>query len=601
MAVNRRHVLAAVTLLGTAAAGIMTRRYDRPPKPEAVAPDRRRGPTAAANVPNESDLIVIGAGAAGLTAALTAADRGATVTVLEATPLVGGTTAFSGGLLWAPFNKFARAAGIVDRRDIAEAYVQECLGSRARDPRWAVFFDFINGIVDFLESRAGIRFLLTRYPDAFAERPSGRDCRHINIAPFDLSLLGEWRGILRRPPGNLTLLTIPDIEASTRPMSVYDAAGMAKLAAIAAKRTLAGEVTMGYALVAALLKACLLRNVQVRTGRRVSELVVANGRVSGVVVRGDEGDLRLTARRSVVLACGGFDWSEELKRRYLPGPIEATQTPPLNIGANLLLGESVGAALRATEEAWYLPGVIAPGARPYEGKLIGTPVIGDRMLPHSIWVNRDGRRFVNEGGQNAANSFYGRDSAGRLANLPCFNILDAQYRRKYPVQMSLSPRDDDPPWLARAESPEKLAELLGIDARGFQETLARFNYFARQGKDPDFQRGEGGYEHYFGDPDTPHRNLGTVERPPFYAFRVQPSSVGTKGGPLTNSCGQVVRESGEPIAGLYAAGNAAAAFNGPITVAAGCTLSPAIVMAYVGALHALGAESTAVSPCAVTS
>ena len=562
--------------------------------PDALARQRNPGLAPLPQDPLEVDIVIIGSGAAGLMAALTAAESGARALVMEASSLIGGTTAFSGGLLWVPYNKVAAAHGFSDSRAVAERYVARCLGQRAQDPRWRVFFDHINGVIEFLEQRARIRFLLTRYPDSFSEWDEGRDCRHINIAPFNIRSLGSWRARIRKPPGELTLLTIPDIEASTEPMSVFTRMALARLALIAAKRTVTGEVTMGYALVAAMLRACLQRRVDVRLNTRVVRLVEEDHRIIGVIAETANGERCVLARQGVVLACGGFDWNEELKSKYLPGAMDATQTPPVNNGDNLHLVRPVNALLGSTDEAWYLPGYINPEAVPYEGRLLGTSIIADRMLPHTLWVNRFGRRFVNEGAQNAANSFYLRDPAtGELPNLPCFSVFDSQYRRKYPVLMFTSPDHPDPPWLEKSDTLEGLAERLGIDGGGLRSAVYRFNQYARRGEDPDFHRGEGGFERYFGDPSAPQRNLGTIEEPPFYAFRVHQSSVGTKGGAMSNCHGQILRESGEPIAGLYGAGNAAAAFNGPLTVAAGCTIPPALTMAYVAVLHAVGTGSAA--------
>jgi 3-oxosteroid 1-dehydrogenase len=275
-----------------------------------------------------------------------------------------------------------------------------------------------------------------------------------------------------------------------------------------------------------------------------------------------------------------------LKAELLPGPLAVPQTPPVGRGDNIRLARAASARLGALDEAWYLPGMLAPGVAPYEGRDVAVTMVTERMVPHTVWVNRAGERFVNESSQNAANALYVRDARGQQANLPAYCVFDGQFRERYRLFLNVAPGQPDPPGVSSAPNLEELARRIGVDIAGLSRTVASFNRMVRSGRDEQFARGEGAYERFLGDGRAPHPNLGTVEKPPFYAFQLLTSGVGTKGGALTDRDGRTMREDGAPIPGLYAAGNACAAFNGPLTVAAGCTIGPALVMGRQAARHA---------------
>ncbi|TBU90050.1 hypothetical protein DNJ95_18450 [Stutzerimonas kirkiae] len=534
----------------------------------------------------DTQLIVIGSGAAGLSAALSAAQAGARVRVLEASDRLGGTTAFSGALLWAPGNRWARAAGHDDSLDSARRYVQAVLGERAADPRWAVFFERINPLLAFLERETPLRFGLCRYPDAFGEWADGTDFRHVHSDPIPLSCAGPLAASIRRPPDMRDRIMVRDLEG-VRPFGLIRPRALLRILPRLAWRGLRGRVHGGVALVVALLGACQRYGVEFQLNARVSELRRVDGRVAEVVYRHGDHEHVLRAERGVLVASGGFDWNPQLMRRFLPVTIEETQTPPVNRGDAIAWAEALGARLAHMDEAWWLPGKYLPGTPLHDGQAVANWLVGDRIWPHSLWVNRHGRRFCNESAQNTGNHWGELDEHGEPRNLPCFAVFDAQFRRRYPLLARIKPGQADPDWLVSAPSLALLAERIGVPAAALEASVARFNRQARAGRDEDFGRGEGLYERYFGDPRQAHPVLGSVERPPFYAYRLATSSVGTKGGLATDADARVLDQAGQPIPGLYAAGNAAAAFNGPLTVAAGCTIPPALVMGHVAALHAL--------------
>lgn len=532
---------------------------------------------------DEFDLIVIGSGAAGLAAALTAARRGAAVVVLEASHLIGGTTAASGALLWAPANRWQRAAGHDDSIADARAYVSRCLGARADDERWELFLRRINPVIEeLLVGEAGLSFRVLHYPDSFGEWPEGRSSRHLVADPFALRRLGSWASRLRQPaiPG-LGLMTPADVER----IGWVNPTAPSKLARLIPRMMLNMALrrrAMGIGLVAAMLAACLKHRVEIRTSSRAIGLL-RNGRaVAGVRAATDSSVRELRARRGVVLAAGGFAWDEAARREHLAGPYDLPQDPPTNCGDALRLANEAGAELRHLDEAWYLPSIRL--ARPYMGAAVGQPLTLDRMLPHQLWVNSGGERFVNEASQNAAEAFAIKDRSGRLLNYPAHSIFDRQHRDKYAIYGRYRARSPGPEELVTADTLEQLAERIGVPAAALIATVERFNDLARAGIDGDFGRGQGAYERYFTGSEG---SLGTIERPPFYALPVISGGVGTKGGAMTDASACVLDHAGTPIPHFYAAGNASAAFNGPITVAAGCTIPPALVMGNAAALHAL--------------
>lgn len=542
---------------------------------------------SATKVHRSTDLVVVGSGAAGLSAGLAAAQAGAVCTVIEATSLLGGTTSLSGALLWAPMNRWATAAGIQDSRERVERYIHRVIGERADDPRWSVFLDGINPLLAELERVTPLRFRLSRYPDALAECPEGSDARHVQSIPVPLSTAGGWASAIRRPPDVRDRVTNHDLEA-LQPFGLVNGPFKRHMIPRILWRTLTGQVGTGVGLIAALTGAYVRAGGQILTNTRALRLTTSQGRVTGIEVRTPAGEYEVRSTRGVVLACGGFDWNTELMERFLPVAIEETQSPPVNQGDAIGLAEQVGAQLRYLNEAWWLPGKRLPGAKPHDGRELAMWLTGDRVWPHAFWINAHGRRFCNEAAQNTANELVKLDDRGKPLNLPCHCILDEQFRSRYPILGSVKPSSSDPSWLVMAPNIEELARKLSVPAAELVATVARFNGFVRAGRDLDFGRGDGQYERFFGDVSAPHPTLGTIERPPFYAYRIPTSAVGTKGGIMTNPSAQALDQRGSPIPGLYAAGNAAAAFNGPLTVAAGCTIPPALVMGRVAALHAQG-------------
>ena len=527
----------------------------------------------------EFDVVVIGSGGAGLTAAILAHDHGAQVVVLERSDKIGGTTAVSGGGVWIPRSDHMAEVGMTDSRDEALAYCKVLVAGQAGDDLVEAFVDTAHKMVRYLEAHTPLKFtpwtIPDYHPNVVGAKPRGRS---IEPAIFDKRALGSWETALRQSPFYFIPLTLQEVlftyQGHVRPQNLPPD--------VILERMERGLTTCGNALVAALLKACLDRAVAFRLDTRARELVLEDGCVTGVRAEAASGDLLVRARKGVVLASGGFEWNDALKARYLPGPVSHPSSPPQNEGDGLLMAIEAGAALGNMSEVWGSPAAPIPGEL-YDGRDLSRLVVPERACPHAILVNQRGERFVNEGTtyNELGKVFHERDTnTGAYCNLPCWAILDGQYRSRYPI-LTVLPGDPDPEWLPKADTLEELALKVGIDPQGLAATGARWNGFVREGQDADFGRHRSPM-----DPSAAHPSMGTIETPPFYALPVYQGTLGTKGGPLTNVQGQVVNVRGDVIPGLFAAGNVMAGVSGPAYFGGGATIGLAMTWGYVCGINA---------------
>jgi 3-oxosteroid 1-dehydrogenase len=534
-----------------------------------------------------ADIVVVGTGAAGLTAALTAREANASVIVLERSAFVGGTTAVSGGVIWVPNNHHMSEIGVADSRADALHYIETMAERRGDHELIERYLDESIQVVKFLERHAGIRFNpIPDYPDYQPELPGSRiGGRPLDQDLFDTNELGEWQNRLRRNPVN-----------GGAPMTIREAMAWNVFASPSGfpfreirERAKRGMVHGGAALIGRLLKACLDRGVAPRLSARARALITdTRGAVIGVRLEREGGSESIRAHKGVILASGGFEWNRELCRDFLLGLPTHPGSPPGNEGDGLLMAMAVGAELGAMSQAWWCPSVAVPGEQ-YEGAPMYRPEFSVRCLPHSIIVNRHGARFTNEAHNynDMSKPFFHHDPWHyEQLNVPAWLIVDQSYLDKY-VFITAAPGRPLPAWIERADTPQALAEKLGIEARGFCETLARFNRFAETGVDADFGRGASAFNRFYGDPNhLPNPNLGPLARPPFCGIPIYPGTLGTKGGPKVNEHAQVRRVGGAPIDGLYAAGNAMAAFCGPGYPGPGITIAAAMTWGYLAAQHA---------------
>jgi len=540
------------------------------------------------NWDREVDVVVVGSGASGLVSAILASDNGARVLVIERSNKVGGTTAVSGGGAWIPLNHHMADVGATDSRERAIAYCTRLSGGRTPTELIETFVDTGHVMIKYIEDHAPGQFQASTMPDYQSEFDgAAHGGRSLDPGLFEVKQLGEWAPLLRPSPLMFVPMTMDEaLKAIGQPKNIP----MADIV----QRMKSGLAGAGNALVGRLLKGCLDRGIEVQVSTRAQELVREGARVTGLVAEHDGAVQRVRARGGVVLACGGFEWNDALRDRYMPGPITHHCTPGDNTGDGLLMAQEIGADIGNMSEAWLYPGAIIPGEE-HDGRPVSRWVIGERSLPHAIVVNRAGRRFTNEGANynDMAKAMHDFDAMTyTYPNIPCWAVFDSQYRGRYPV-LTVMPSDPDPDWLAKHDTIEGLATSLGIDAAGLGETVARFNAMAAAGCDDDFHRGETTYEHWVGDPTTPHPNLGAIEQAPFYALPIHVASSGTKGGPRTNARGEVLDVRGRVIGGLYAAGNVMAGISGPGYFGGGGTIGLGMTWGYICGINAAAAAKGA--------
>ncbi|MEU4691633.1 3-oxosteroid 1-dehydrogenase [Actinoplanes sp. NPDC023714] len=533
----------------------------------------------------EFDVVVAGSGAAGMTAALTAAQHGLTAVVVEKAPVFGGSTARSGGGLWLPGNEVltAAAAGAREPDGDASAYLAHVAGAEVPVARQKAFLAYGPEMLAFVRSHTPLDFAwVPGYPDYHPEAPGGlARGRTIEPRPLDARAAGPDLDDLAPPylaaPNGMAVTAVDFrwLSLGLRHARSVSTAGRLAVVTAADRLRKRRRLTMGQALAAGLRAGLRAAGVPVRLGVPMTGLIVEGGRVTGI----ECGDVTLRARRGVVLASGGFEHNERMRRQFQGIGTSWTVGAAGNTGDGITAGQDAGAALDLMDEAWWGPSIPLTGG-PYF-------CLAERNLPGSLIVDASGRRYVNEAAPyvDAVHAMLGPPS-----HLPSWLVTDQSYRDRY-VFAGRAPRARLPRrWFDagiahRAHTPEELATRIGVPPAALRSTVERFNGFASTGRDDDFGRGDSAYDRYYGDPrQRPNPCLGALRKPPFYAFSLVPGDLGTKGGLRTDERARVLRHDGSPIAGLYAAGNAAASVMGRGYAGAGATLGPAMTFGYLAAL-----------------
>jgi len=555
------------------------------------------------------DLLIVGSGAGAMTAALAGCDRGADALLIEKSDRYGGSSAMSGGGLWVPCNHLMAEVGVDDDPEDAWTYLRETTGGEVSEDRLRAYLEKAPEMVRYLVEHTRAEFVsLPEYADYYqripGSRPGGRSLEPKN---FDAGLLGEE--FLKMREQNPQMLIMNRIF-----MTVFEARTMLTRAPgwIGITMRLMARywldvpwrfrsrrdrnLAMGNALVGMLRRSLMDRGIPLWLETVARELIVEDGRVVGALVEKEGRKIRIAASKGVVLAAGGFEGDQAMRERYLPNPtrVEWSCANKHNTGDAIRMGQTVGAALELMSDAWWGPTSVVPGEEHARMLVI------EKSLPGSILVNKAGERFVNEAAPyiDVVNEMYAKDSPEKPC-VPAYLVFDASFRQKYPCGPLLQasqqpdwalPRSLKQGYLKKADTLEGLAAELGIGAAGLRESVEKLNEYARTGEDLDFHRGETVFDRYYGDEKVaPNPCLAPIEKPPFYGLEAYPGELGTKGGLKTDASARVLKESGEPIPGLYAIGNCSASVMGHSYPGAGSTLGPATTFGYIAARHAMGA------------
>lgn len=557
----------------------------------------------------EVDLLVVGSGNGALTTALCAKLMGSeSVLVIEKGDVIGGTSSMSGGGIWIPNSRYAKALNVEDSREAAKTYLQATIPAEVfREDMIDTYLDNGPKMLDFLHENSLAKYIsLAHYPDYYSDLPGSRN-GHRSLEPEpimgdelgdDFKLLKESalivykRFMLTQVEGQLITGGLKGrYQALAKMILKYCVDFPWRF-----KHKITRRLTCGIAGISRLYLSLKSHNVPIWRNATMSELITEKSgdevKVVGAVVKvlknGATQSIRIKARQAVMLAAGGFEQNQAMREQYLPAPTNTSWSAGIktNTGDAIVAGQTIGAATAQMDSAWWCSTVTVPG-RQYPFLSIVT-----KSMPGTFVVNQSGKRYANE----SQNYMSWSQELFKVHNdnnncVPSFMIFDVKFKNKY----SAFPLTG-PDWLlpkaffesglvAKADSIRELAEKTGIDADQLEKTVAQFNGYARNGKDLDFQRGDAAYDRYYGDPLVePNPCLAPLTKPPYYAMRTDAGDFGTHGGLVTNPNGQVLTQNGKPIAGLYATGNCSAAVL-PTYPGPGATLGPAMTFGYQAAKH----------------
>lgn len=554
------------------------------------------------------DLVVVGAGAAGLTAALVAAHHGLKPLILEKTRFVGGTTALSGGALWIPDSPQARARGAGPDVDAAGRYLDALVGERAPRHLRETYLHAGPQMIDYLDRHGGIRFELAPAElDYRSDLPGTSSNRVLRPLPFDGRRLGKAFDRIARPlpelmiggmmvtrPEAATLLTLPSPRALGLAARLFT-----RYATDRMRHSRGTRLVLGNALVAQLFRAVLEARIPILFECVPEELLVDAQRVVGVRIREAGREAAIHARRGVVLAGGGFPGSDEMRARLLPAPPpKFTPAWAAASGDTLALAERAGAAFQAGgDNALWFPSSIM---NRHDGSTAVYPhIVLDRAKPGLIAVAADGRRFVDEAVSyhEFVRAMYQAHARGVTA-VPAHLVCDRRFLWKYGLGM-IRPhtcrlaRYVRLGYLVQAASIEELAAKAGLDRAGLVDTVARHNAFARAGFDDDFGKGSRAYDRSNGDSSHhPNPCLGPIASPPYYSVVVWPTPLATSWGIRINEWSQALDHNGVPIEGLYACGNDMQSITGGEYPGPGGQIGPAMTFGYLAAKHAANSRTS---------
>lgn len=560
------------------------------------------------------DLLVVGSGGGGMTAALTADAAGLDTVVVEKSPRFGGSTALSGGGIWVPGAPAQRRAGYVPSPDGVLEYLKLITEGAVSDARLRRYVEAAPEMMDFLERTSDWCEFVWKpgYADYYPELPGGSALGStINVPAIDLRKLGDDEQRLLAPlalapkgiwfaPKDLRLFY--QVRQNWRGKAV-----LVKLIWRMFRARVFGDrmAAIGQSLAARLRLAMKQHGIPLWLDAPMVELITgADGEVIGAVVERDGRPLRIRARRGVVLASGGFDHDMAWRKVHLP-VLEQDWSfgNPAAIGDGIRAGEKVGGSTDLLDEAWWFPAICWP-----DGRL--QFMLNERMMPAQFVVNGDGRRFVNEAApyMDFAHAMIKGQQSG-VTHIPCWLVTDIDSFHRYVVAGHLPiPKVPFAPvptgrkvpraWLEsgvvkEAHSWDELARKIDVPAENLRATAERFNQLAQAGHDDDFNRGDSAYDNYYGDPTLPNPNLRPLGKPPYYAFQIILGDLGTSGGLRTDEHARVLRDDDTVVPGLYAVGNVSAAVMGRSYAGAGATIGPAMTFGYVAAKHAAAQVDTA--------
>jgi succinate dehydrogenase/fumarate reductase flavoprotein subunit len=553
---------------------------------------------------DEVDLLVIGAGAAGMTAALVGTMEGLRTLLCEKTDMVGGTTATSAGTVWIPGSNQSVKAGIPDSIADAKTYLNAVVGEGGSNEHRAAFLQSGPEVLDYLEAKTCVQFVpAAAHPDYRKEPGAAYGGRALGAKPFDGRKLGADFARVRPPRPEFLVLGgmmvgKSDIPSLLHPFgSLKDFMHATRLLARQAMDRLryrrGTRLIMGNALVARLLTSLRQHRVPVRFETRMTELLTEDGRVIGAIVTDRNGRRAIRAQKGVVLATGGISWNAELRSRLFPKAAQQfSLAPASNTGDGLSAALLAGAGL---DENMHSPALWMPSSvlrRPDGTASVFPHIMLDRAKPGLIAVNGAGRRFVNEA--DSYHDFVAAMLHSDAPSVPAYLICDRSFVRDYGIGL-VYPRTRnlhsfvEAGYLKQADTIDALAQQIGVDAAALNETIANHNRFAAEGVDQEFGRGSSDLNRFNGDPECrPNPCMRNIGPGPYFAVAVWPADLASSAGLRTDQDARVLDLKHQLIEGLYAIGaDAASIFRGTYP-GPGTMIGPAMVFGWRAAMHATG-------------
>ena len=561
----------------------------------------------------EYDVVVVGSGNGALTAALCSHDGGAKTLVIEKSSQFGGTSATSGGGVWIPNNRYAKAENVDDSDQDARNYINSVSPEgMIKDELIETYISEGPRMIDYLHENSQVKYRnLAHYPDYFPDNTGGKEGnRSMEPEPIFGTELGDDLGKLREQHPQ-TAFTMGPIN-----MNFTQVEGQLLLGALPGWKTQFAKLftkyildfamrlkwgwkdrrlTMGNAGIARLILSLKDRKVDLWTLTAMTDLVDENGKVIGIKATKDGSSINIKANRGVILAAGGFERDQDLRDKYLPKPSNAEWSAANihNTGDALKAALKLGADTHQMDTGWWSTTMKVPGQEK------GWLSMVDKSMPGNYTVNKNGERFSNESQNYVSfvNDMFAKFDEGNPC-APCYMIFDSNFRKNRPcgplLQGSMQPDSAvpkewwTPSFLSKGETLEELAEIVGIDPDGLRATQAKVNGYAVTGKDLELQRGDSAYDRYYGDPSvTPNPCLAPLKEGPFYCMVLYPGEMGTAGGLVIDTHARVLKQDGQPIAGLYACGNVTTALL-PTYPGPGSTLGPAMTFGYLAAKDITG-------------
>ena len=557
----------------------------------------------------EVDLLIAGAGPAGMTAALVASLEGLDVLLCEKSDQVGGTGSTSAGTLWIPGNHQSQAAGFADSAEQADAYLTALIGQATNRETRDAYLQTGPAAIDYLCARTDVQFIpCGPHPDYRNNMPGAAIAgRAIVPEPFDARPLGdEFRRV--RPPisefmvfGGMMVgkADIAPLIGRFRSIAnfIHSARLFVRYLADRLKYQRGTRLTMGNALVGRLFYSLRRRGVPILFDASIVDVMGDRHGVVGARVNVGGKEIQIRARKGVVLATGGYAHNKRFREAFMPQPIPAhSMSYEGNCGDGVDIGQRLGATIAPEHGSSGLWTPVSITMRPDGSNGLFPHLVLDRAKPGLIAINSAGRRFVNE-----ADSYHDFvlamfESHKTAPTIPAYLICDSVFIEKYGLGVVYPGHSNvakfvDSNYLVSGHTLDELAVKIAVDPAQLHRTVARYNGFAETGVDVDFGKGEAELNRFNGDAThRPNPCIGPLAAAPFYAVAVWPADIAVSTGLSTDRDARVLSPDGKPIPGLYACGNDMASVMAGSYPGPGTTLGPAIVFAYRAAMHARGAR-----------